>query len=69
MFIILLEFCICMADLSDLGVEMVCVNNKQLCALLVLAGVTFRVGTRVYCNDYVLIHTKAEALSSALGRI
>jgi hypothetical protein len=69
MFIILLEFCMRMADLKDLGVELVCVDKKALDSPLDLKGVTFRVGIGGYCDDYVLIHTNAAALNEALGRI
>lgn len=69
MFIILLEFCIRMSNLNELGVEFRCVEKKELSLPADLRGVTFRVGLGGYADDLVLISTTHEALSEALNRL
>ena len=69
MFIMLLEFCLRMADLSDLGVEMVCIDRKTLPAPGDIAGSRFRFIIGLYADDVVLVGTNPEALAAGLERI
>jgi hypothetical protein len=69
MFIILLEYCIRMADLSDLGVEMLVINRKQVSSPADLAGTRFRFVIGLYADDIVLVGTDPASLAAGLERI
>ena len=69
MFIILLEFCIRMADLSDLGVDFQCVATKQLSLPADLHGVRFKFTHSAYADDVCLVGGDEGKLSLALDRL
>ncbi len=71
MFITLLEFCNRMANLSDLGVEMVVLDKKVNCMPVAadLAGTRFRFIISLYADDVVLVSTNPKSLSAGLERI
>jgi hypothetical protein len=71
MFITLLEFCIRMANLSDLGVEMVVLDKKvnSMPVAADLAGTRFRFIISLYADDVVLVGTSPKSLSAGLERI
>ena len=69
MFIVLLEFCIRMADFSNLGLPFRCVDKHKLCLPADLRGATFLAGLGGFADDLVLIDGSPEALNAALSRL
>jgi len=69
MFIILLEFCKRMAELSNLGVRFDCVSKIQVQLPLDLSGAAFHVGTGEYADDMFLVDTSLQSLSAAMTRL
>ena len=69
MFILLLEFCLRMTDLSDIGVVFRCARRSTLPLPADLETVSFTLRYGGYADDIVLFGPSAEALSEALRRI
>ena len=73
MFIIMLEFCLRLANLSDLGIDFRCRDDGKpgFPGLLPedLVGVEFRFSNSSYADDVCLTGTDSDALSSALDRL
>ncbi len=69
MFIILLEFCLRLADLSGIRVQMTCVENSQANLPADMRNMTFQVGVG-RCSDALQhTHTCPVELSTALDQI
>ena len=69
LFIIALEFCMKLADLTEIGVEFKCVGRPGIPLPDDLKGVKFRLRYGGYADDIVLFSPSEEALSEALLHI